>query len=86
MRSAIRMTSLMRLKVIYQLTHDSIFIGPDGPTHQPIEQIASLRAIPGLVVLRPADVNEVKMSWLAALLHEGPLFAHCYRIRSTSSA
>jgi transketolase len=72
MRSAIRMTSLMRLKVIYQLTHDSIFIGPDGPTHQPIEQLASLRAIPGLLVLRPADVNELKMSWLAALLHEGP--------------
>lgn len=72
MRSAIRMTSLMRLKVIYQLTHDSIFIGPDGPTHQPIEQIASLRAIPGLLVLRPGDANEVKMSWLAALLHEGP--------------
>jgi transketolase len=58
--------------VIYQLTHDSIFIGPDGPTHQPIEQLASLRTIPGLLVLRPADANEVKMSWLAALLHEGP--------------
>jgi transketolase len=72
MRNAIRMTSLMRLKVIYQLTHDSIFIGPDGPTHQPIEQLASLRAIPSLLVLRPADANEVKMSWLAALLHEGP--------------
>ncbi len=72
MRSAMRMTSLMRLKVIYQLTHDSIFIGHDGPTHQPIEQIASLRAIPGLLVLRPADANEVKMAWLAALLHEGP--------------
>ena len=72
MRNAIRMASLMRLKVIYQLTHDSIFIGPDGPTHQPIEQLASLRAIPGLLVLRPADANEVKMSWFAALLHEGP--------------
>lgn len=72
MRSAIRMTSLMRLKVIYQLTHDSIFIGSDGPTHQPIEQIASLRAIPGLLVLRPADSHELKMSWLAALQHEGP--------------
>ena len=72
MRSAIRMTSLMRLRVIYQLTHDSIFIGPDGPTHQPIEQLASLRAIPGLLVLRPADANEVKMCWLAALMHEGP--------------
>jgi transketolase len=72
MRSAIRQTSLMRLKVIYQLSHDSIFIGPDGPTHQPIEQIVSLRAIPGLLVLRPADANEVKMCWLAALLHDGP--------------
>lgn len=72
MRSAIRMTSLMRLKVIYQLTHDSIFIGPDGPTHQPIEQLASLRTIPGLLILRPADANEVKMAWLAALLYEGP--------------
>jgi transketolase len=72
MHSAIRMTSLMRLKVIYQLTHDSIFIGHDGPTHQPIEQIASLRAIPGLLVLRPSDANEVKMSWMAALHYEGP--------------
>jgi transketolase len=72
MRSSVRMTSLMRLKVIYQLTHDSIFIGHDGPTHQPIEQIASLRAIPGLLVLRPADVHEVKMAYLAALLHNGP--------------
>jgi transketolase len=72
MRSAIRMTSLMQLQVIYQLTHDSIFIGHDGPTHQPIEQIASLRAIPGLLVLRPADSNEVKMCWLAALRHQGP--------------
>jgi transketolase len=62
----------MRLKVIYQLTHDSIFIGHDGPTHQPIEQIASLRAIPGLLVLRPSDANEVKMSWMAALHYEGP--------------
>jgi transketolase len=72
MRSAIRMTSLMQLKVIYQLTHDSIFIGQDGPTHQPIEQLASLRAIPGLLVLRPADANEVKMAWAVALNQEGP--------------
>src|SRR5262249_11633421 len=72
MRSVIRQTSLMRLKVIYQLTHDSIFVGHDGPTHQPIEQLASLRTIPGLLVLRPADAHEVKMAWLAALQHDGP--------------
>lgn len=51
MRSALRMTSLMRLKVIYHLTHDSIFVGQDGPTHQPIEQLSSLRGIPGLLVM-----------------------------------
>jgi len=72
MKSAIRMTSLMQLQVVYQLTHDSIFIGHDGPTHQPIEQIASLRGIPGLLVLRPADAHEVKMAWIAALRHVGP--------------
>lgn len=72
MRSAIRMAALMKLKIIYQLTHDSIFVGYDGPTHQPIEQIASLRAIPGLLVLRPADTHEVKMAWIAALHHKGP--------------
>lgn len=72
MHSAIRMTSMMKLQVIYQLTHDSIFIGHDGPTHQPIEQLASLRSIPGLQVIRPADANEVKMAWLAALIHPGP--------------
>ena len=73
MKSAIRMTSLMKLRVIYQLTHDSIFIGHDGPTHQPIEQLAALRAIPGLLVIRPADAHEVKMAWIAALNHEGPV-------------
>ena len=72
MISAIRMTSLMKLQVIYQLTHDSIFIGHDGPTHQPIEQLATLRAIPGLLVIRPADAHEVKMAWIAALNHKGP--------------
>jgi len=72
MKSAIRMTSLMRLKVIYHLTHDSIFVGHDGPTHQPIEQLSSLRGIPGLTVIRPADTCEIKMAWIAALKYEGP--------------
>jgi transketolase len=72
MKSAIRMTCLMRLKVIYHLTHDSIFVGHDGPTHQPIEQLSSLRAIPGLLVIRPADSYETKMAWIAAIENEGP--------------
>lgn len=72
MRSALRMTALMRLKVIYHLTHDSIFVGHDGPTHQPIEQLSSLRGIPGLFVIRPADFHEVKAAWIAALEHQGP--------------
>lgn len=72
MKSAIRMTCLMRLKVIYHLTHDSIFVGHDGPTHQPVEQLSSLRAIPGLLVIRPADSYETKMAWIAAMEHEGP--------------
>lgn len=72
MRSALRMAALMRLRVVYHLTHDSIFVGHDGPTHQPVEQLSSLRGIPGLVVIRPADLNEVKASWIAALQHEGP--------------
>lgn len=72
MRNAVRLASLMKERVIYQFTHDSIFLGEDGPTHQPIEQLASLRAIPNLHVIRPADANEVKMSWIAALQYQGP--------------
>ncbi len=72
MLSSIRMAALMRVKVIYQFTHDSIFIGQDGPTHQPIEQLCHLRSIPNLLVIRPADANEVKMAWLAALKYDGP--------------
>jgi transketolase len=72
MRNAIRVAALMRAKVIYQFTHDSIFLGEDGPTHQPVEQIASLRAIPHLLVLRPSGTHEVKMAWMAALRHDGP--------------
>lgn len=72
MRNAIRLCSLMREHVIYQFTHDSIFLGEDGPTHQPIEHYAALRAIPHLHVIRPADSNEVKMAWIAALSYKGP--------------
>lgn len=72
MRNAIRLASLSKMHVIYQFTHDSIFLGEDGPTHQPIEHYAALRAIPGLHVIRPADGHEVKMAWLAALSYEGP--------------
>ncbi|MDX8430446.1 MAG: transketolase [Candidatus Algichlamydia australiensis] len=72
MKSAIRMSAIMKLRVIYQFTHDSIFIGHDGPTHQPIEHLASLRAIPGLIVIRPADAHEVKMAWIVALRYQGP--------------
>ncbi|NCF71806.1 MAG: hypothetical protein GWP59_08915 [Chlamydiales bacterium] len=72
MRNAIRLTALMKLQVIYPLTHDSIFLGEDGPTHQPVEHYASLRAIPGLQFFRPADAREVKMSYVAALRYQGP--------------
>ncbi|NGX28256.1 MAG: Transketolase [Candidatus Anoxychlamydiales bacterium] len=72
MRNAIRLAALSNLQVIYHYTHDSIFLGEDGPTHQAVEQIASLRAIPNLQVIRPADSNEVKMAWLAALTYKGP--------------
>ena len=72
MRNAIRLAALMKAHVIYQFTHDSIFLGEDGPTHQPIEHLAALRAIPQLHVIRPGDATEVKMAWIAALNYEGP--------------
>jgi transketolase len=62
-RPAIRLSALMELPVIHIFTHDSIGVGEDGPTHQPVEHLASLRAIPGLVTLRPADANEVVEAW-----------------------
>ena len=72
-RAPIRLAALMELPVIYVFTHDSIGVGEDGPTHQPIEQLASLRAIPGLVVLRPADANEVAEAWKVIMqLHHEP--------------
>lgn len=72
MRNSIRLASLSPYHVIYQFTHDSIFLGEDGPTHQSIEQLASLRAMPHLHVIRPADTHEVKMAWIAALQYKGP--------------
>lgn len=72
MRNAIRLASLSPYHVIYQFTHDSIFLGEDGPTHQPVEHLAALRAIPNLHLIRPGDANEVKMAWIAALEYKGP--------------
>jgi transketolase len=72
-RASIRLSSLMELPVIYVFTHDSIGVGEDGPTHQPVEQVASLRAIPGLIVLRPADANETTEAWKVIMkLHHAP--------------
>jgi transketolase len=67
MRPAVRLAALMKLPVVYVWTHDSIGLGEDGPTHQPVEQLASLRAIPGLSVVRPADANETAHAWKAVL-------------------
>ena len=71
-RGAIRLSALMEIPVVHIFTHDSIGVGEDGPTHQPVEQLASLRAMPGLLVFRPADANEVVETWriVAALKHE----------------
>ncbi len=66
-RPAIRLSALMELPVLHVFTHDSIGLGEDGPTHQPVEQLASLRAIPGLDVIRPADANEVAEAWRVAI-------------------
>jgi len=67
MKPPIRLSAIMELPVIYLFTHDSIGVGEDGPTHQPVEQLAALRSIPGLIVLRPADANEVAEAWRVAL-------------------
>jgi len=73
MRPAIRLAALSHFPAIYVYTHDSIGLGEDGPTHQPIEHLASLRAMPGLVVIRPSDANETVMAWRAALeRQDGP--------------
>jgi transketolase len=67
MRPAIRLAALMGLHVVHVFTHDSIAVGEDGPTHQPVEQLASLRAIPNLLVIRPGDANETAVAWRVAL-------------------
>ena len=73
MKPAIRLAALMEIPSIFIYTHDSIGLGEDGPTHQPIEQLAGLRAIPGLMVLRPADANEVVEAWKIVMQHQnGP--------------
>ena len=69
MRPAVRLAALMKLPVIYVWTHDSIGLGEDGPTHQPVEHLSALRAIPGLDVVRPADANETAWAWRMALEH-----------------
>ncbi len=71
MRPAIRLAALMEIPSIFIFTHDSIFLGEDGPTHQPISQLLSLRSIPGLQVLRPCDANETAEAWRAAIEHRG---------------
>ena len=72
-KPAMRLAAMMELPVIYVLTHDSIFLGEDGPTHQPIEQLAGLRAIPNMSVIRPADATETGAAWLVALKNrKGP--------------
>ena len=73
-RAAIRLSALMEIPVIHIFTHDSIGVGEDGPTHQPVEHLASLRAIPGLITLRPADANEVVEAWRVIMkLHHEPV-------------
>ena len=71
-RSAIRLSALMRQRVVYVMTHDSIGLGEDGPTHQPVEHLASLRCMPGLNVFRPADLVETAECWQLALQADGP--------------
>lgn len=72
MRPAVRLAALSGAKVVFVLTHDSVGVGEDGPTHQPVEHLATLRALPGLQVIRPADANETVAAWRAAVEHDGP--------------
>jgi len=74
MRPAVRLAALMKLPVTYVWTHDSFYVGEDGPTHEPVEHIMALRIIPGLIVLRPADANETVAAWKIALeKKDGPV-------------
>ncbi len=73
MRPAVRLAALTGAHVVYSWSHDSVGVGEDGPTHQPIEQLASLRAMPGLCLIRPGDANECAMAWCVAVEREGPV-------------
>ncbi len=73
MRPAVRLAAMSRAHVIYSWTHDSIGLGEDGPTHEPIEHLASLRAMPGLLVVRPADANETAQAWRCAVDADQPV-------------
>ena len=73
MRPSVRLAAIMNRHVIYVYTHDSIGLGEDGPTHQPIEQLSTLRAIPEFTLIRPADASETAEAWRAALKHHGPV-------------
>ena len=72
MRPPVRLAALSNAKAVFVFTHDSVGVGEDGPTHQPVEHLATLRAIPGLQVIRPADANETVAAWRAAVAHDGP--------------
>ena len=72
LKPSLRLAALMELRAIYVFTHDSVFLGEDGPTHQPIEHLAHLRAVPGVLVIRPADANETAAAWALALETPGP--------------
>ena len=71
MRPSVRLAAIMNARVIYVYTHDSVGLGEDGPTHQPIEQLSTLRAIPNMVVIRPADATETAVAWRVAVEHDG---------------
>jgi len=73
MKPVLRLAAIQKLHEVFVFTHDSIFVGEDGPTHQPIEQLAMLRSIPGLITLRPAESNEVAHAWAVALQAKGPV-------------
>ncbi|MHC5034692.1 MAG: transketolase [Planctomycetota bacterium] len=79
-RPSLRLAAMMELGTVYQFTHDSIGLGEDGPTHQPVEHVASLRSIPNFTVIRPADANEAREAWRAAMINDtGPTAIVCSR-------
>jgi transketolase len=86
MRNAMRLAALMKQPVIFVYSHDSIFLAEDGPTHQPVEHLMSLRLMPNLTLIRPGDENEVKMAWAAALrVTDGPV-ALCFTRQAVRSS